>query len=249
MNNRKLDIVPIVLHRLVADGAVERFDDFEVGSFSKLLQFCVEQSVSETSLGIAPFYNQKILITFDDGNITDFTVALPSLVAAKRSAVFFIVTDLIGRPNYMSWSQVRGLQQNGMIVGSHSVSHLNLCDLEQDFQKKELVNSRNIIEDKLGVAVDAFSFPFGRFNSELLELAKSAGYQYIFTSRHGLAHEDTNFFPRNSLNSLMSHSTIRRTLEAKLSTRLYWFLEDSVKGHARDLLGDSLYRKIRDRVK
>jgi peptidoglycan/xylan/chitin deacetylase (PgdA/CDA1 family) len=246
MDNLRFNVLPIVLHRLVLDGDVQRFDDFEVSSFSKVLDFCRQETLFKNSSGATSLHDQKIVITFDDGHLTDVTIALPALSAANCYGTFFIATSLIGKPGYMNWNQVRELHCNGMSIGSHSTSHTNMCKLNKDLQKKELIESKKRIEDQIGYPINAFSFPFGKFNADLMELAKSSGYQFVFTSQHGLARRGSTVFPRNSLNSRMSHPKIIKTLEAGIMTRLNWMVEDNAKAGARALLGDRLYRKYRD---
>jgi len=243
-------VVPIVLHRIVPDGLGASFEDVELSLFRRIAEasrnHCV--SLSDPSMSNSS-HNGRYLLTFDDGNSSDFEIALPILCEKECIATFFIVTDRIGTPNHLSWSQVRELHESGMSIGSHSVSHMDMRKLDVDSQHKELQQSRLSIEDKLGVAVTAFSFPFGKFNEKLIHLARDAGYSAIFTSKHGVTNFSEPYLPRNSINGSMTWESISRTLEASSLIRCGWFLEDMLKDSVRWALGDKVYRTMRSLVK
>ena len=57
----------------------------------------------------------NIRLTFDDGNESDFTIAMPALVERGLTAGFFITTDLLDQPGYLSRSQVRALANAGIV--------------------------------------------------------------------------------------------------------------------------------------
>ncbi len=62
------------------------------------------------------------------------------------------------------------------VLGSHSISHLDLTSLEPERQRNEVVDSRTILETKLGVPVLTIAYPFGVSNSSVIDYAHFAGY-------------------------------------------------------------------------
>jgi peptidoglycan/xylan/chitin deacetylase (PgdA/CDA1 family) len=76
----------------------------------------------------------------------------------------------------MTWDDVRKLNQLGFDVGSHTVSHPNLTLLPTDEVRRELAESKAIIEQKTGTACPHFCYPYGRTSDEIQTLAKAAGY-------------------------------------------------------------------------
>ena len=90
---------------------------------------------------------------------------------------------------------VRDLKKNNMIIGSHSLSHQSLTSLDIHSVKYEMEKSKDIIENKLMEKIESsFSFPFGNFNTNLIEIAKKVGYKKIFTSKHGISLIDDLYF-------------------------------------------------------
>ena len=69
---------------------------------------------------------KPVIITFDDGWEDQFGYALPGLEKYHYSATFFVVTNFVGSPGFLSWSQLRRLLAEGMEIGSHSRSHPHL---------------------------------------------------------------------------------------------------------------------------
>ena len=58
-----------------------------------------------------------------------------------------------------------------MDIGSHSVSHMDMLSLNQEDVSKELKDSKNIIEDKIGKKIKYFSFPYGRYSKNIVNEA------------------------------------------------------------------------------
>src|SRR4051812_48635435 len=64
-----------------------------------------------------------VRITFDDGNASDVSIALPALTARGLSATFFIVAGRLGTAGFLDEDGVRMLAAAGMDVGSHGMRH------------------------------------------------------------------------------------------------------------------------------
>lgn len=86
----------------------------------------------------------------------------------------------------MSENQVREAAQEGLEIGSHTVHHRRLGDLDRDDVRFELTHSKSEIERVTGVACRAFCFPEGSMNDVSREEVESAGYELGFTSLTGL---------------------------------------------------------------
>jgi len=123
-----------------------------------------------------------VLITFDDGHESDFTLALPALKKFGFSASFFVTTDWIGAPGYMSAEQLRGLKKAGMSVQSHAKTHRFLDRLSPEEQLAELEASKKVLEGILGSGVSFMSFPGGRYDRGVVRRAGKAGYTACFSS-------------------------------------------------------------------
>lgn len=136
---------------------------------------------------IAVGSNKKgVMITFDDGNYSDYSIAFPILKKYGFGAVFFVTTNWVGTKNYMTWSNLKEMAENGMSIQSHSMTHSFLSDLSPDNLYKELNESRNIIGENLDIIADYISLPGGFCSRKVLNTAKEASYRAVFTSVPGL---------------------------------------------------------------
>jgi peptidoglycan/xylan/chitin deacetylase (PgdA/CDA1 family) len=125
----------------------------------------------------------RVVITFDDGCETDLTVAAPILRQADFRATFYITIGHLGRPGYLVPQQVRELSDAGFDIGSHSMTHPYLSDLDDSELHREIVLSKIQLEEMIGRPVLDFSCPGGRWNSRVAAIARQAGYRSITTSR------------------------------------------------------------------
>jgi len=125
---------------------------------------------------------RSLALTFDDGYANNYTDAFQVLRELGVPATFFVTTDWIGRPEFMSPKELRALKEAGMSVHSHARTHAFLDAMGQDAAAGELESSKKRLEDILGARVPYISFPGGRYNAMVLERARQAGYSAVFTS-------------------------------------------------------------------
>jgi peptidoglycan/xylan/chitin deacetylase (PgdA/CDA1 family) len=140
-------------------------------------------SISESLESASP---GGVVITFDDGCETDFSVAAPILKTANFAAIFFIVVGSIGTTGRMTAAQLRELRTLGFEIGCHSRTHPHLTELKERELRREVVESKLELEQVLGARIDHFSCPGGRWNRRIAELAREAGYRSVGTSRIGV---------------------------------------------------------------
>ncbi|PYM54183.1 MAG: hypothetical protein DMD79_25045 [Candidatus Rokuibacteriota bacterium] len=76
----------------------------------------------------------------------------------------------------MGWGEVREWLAAGMAVGSHTLSHRDLTRLAPAALRAEVADSKARIEDRLGIAVGSFAYPFNRCGQRELEAVARAGY-------------------------------------------------------------------------
>lgn len=187
----------------------------------------------------------NICLTFDDGNKSDVDLVLPMLLEVSAKATFFITTDWIGQPSFLSVSNIRELHNHGMQIGSHSKSHLNLKYLSHEEIKEELASSKKVLEDIIGAPVDAFSYPFGEHWPSSYKIARDVGYIYCCNSRHGIASFKKPYLSRNSINKHTQISKVTSIVKPSLKVRTLWHFEDIVKKLLKTLLR-SRYIKFRE---
>lgn len=125
---------------------------------------------------------KQALVTFDDGNESDYHLAFNLLIKFHIKAIFFITTDFIGKPGYMSKNQIQELSRNGFSLQSHGKTHNFLTELSTIDLATEARNSKEILEDIVGRSVTNISFPGGRYNRNVLKIIREFGYTEAFTS-------------------------------------------------------------------
>jgi peptidoglycan/xylan/chitin deacetylase (PgdA/CDA1 family) len=137
-----------------------------------LKDLCNTTETSDLALGI----------TIDDGCMSDYDIIRPLLQTHNFPASFFPIVNQIGQNGKMTWSHIKQLHQAGYEIGSHGLSHDILTRMTAEMQMEELLTSKKSIEYQLGQEIQSFAFPYGRYDNELLEKAKQAGYKCAFTT-------------------------------------------------------------------
>jgi len=132
--------------------------------------------------GLAEWPDKAVVLTFDDGHYSNFTLALPILQEHGFKAEFFITTGWIGTPYFMSEEQILGLHQAGMGIGSHGVTHRFLSDLHEDEVNFELIDSKGKLETCIGMPIISLSYPGGRLNKSTQRIAQNSAYRYVCSS-------------------------------------------------------------------
>jgi peptidoglycan/xylan/chitin deacetylase (PgdA/CDA1 family) len=130
--------------------------------------------------------DRSVALTFDDGFEDVHTEVLPLLAARGMKATVFPIAaqiggawhdDVFGGTRHASKQQLREMAELGIEIGSHTLTHADLTMLDDAALRHELTESRRIIEDAVGVAVTALSFPYGSFNARVWRHAVEAGYR------------------------------------------------------------------------
>ena len=124
-------------------------------------------------------------ITFDDGYEETSTIAAPLLRQFGFCATVFVTPAEIGTPGFMTWDQVRALAQDGVQIGSHTMSHVYLPLLPHEKLRYELAESKRVLEQSLGRPIWWLSYPVGGFTPEIQLLAREAGYRAACTTNRG----------------------------------------------------------------
>jgi peptidoglycan/xylan/chitin deacetylase (PgdA/CDA1 family) len=137
------------------------------------------------------------VLTFDDGYENFHEHAWPVLKRYGFQATVFVVTgeiggvnrwDADGRAPLMDWTALREISEQGIEVGSHTVSHPRLTEISADEARRELAASRQVLEQNLGAPVLTLAYPFGDWNLQVEALARRAGYRLACSITRGNRH-------------------------------------------------------------
>lgn len=117
-------------------------------------------------------------ITFDDGFRDNLTVALPLLERFNLPMTIFITAGFVGREGYLSKDDVREMSRHPLItVGAHGLWHRHFTRLDATEARRELIESRSLLESMTGLNVDLMAWPYGECNRELEVLSRECGYR------------------------------------------------------------------------
>lgn len=156
-----------------------------------------------------------VRITFDDGNSSDFEIALPALCNRGLRADFFICAATVGTPGHLDEYQIRTMLGKGMRVGSHGMDHRAWRQLSETDLRRELIEARQMLETICGRLVDTVACPFGSYGRHVLRRLREQGYRTVFTSDRGPAVRDDWFQPRTTVTIRESLSDIEYLLKTR----------------------------------
>lgn len=130
--------------------------------------------------------HKRVVITLDDGHASD-TIAAEALARHGFRGIFFVPWSHVGRKSYLEPSAVQELIRSGFGIGSHGLTHAPLTGRDDAELQRELVESKQRLEDLTGTEVTDLALPFGRYDRRVIAAALAAGYQRIATSDIGIA--------------------------------------------------------------
>jgi peptidoglycan/xylan/chitin deacetylase (PgdA/CDA1 family) len=131
---------------------------------------------------------KSAIITIDDGYTSAYSVAWPILKELGYPFTMFIYTNFVNvGGKSMTWAQLEEMRDAGVDIESHTISHHDLRhapkrgDDYTAWLHNEIYGSKEILEQKLGIKIVAFAFPYGTHNEVVRKMAKEAGYEALFT--------------------------------------------------------------------
>lgn len=148
--------------------------------------YWVPEGQFDACLDIVCQARSPIGITFDDGNESDYAVAFPRLKSRSIPALFFVLTDRIGKPGSLSAEQLAEIASApGYAVGSHGKAHKAWTSLSDADLEREARGSRETLEGLLDKKIDQAGLPFGRYDRRTLRALAQAGYREVYSSDGG----------------------------------------------------------------
>src|SRR6184192_275708 len=147
------------------------------------------------------------VISFDDGWKTQYEVAWPIMKKFGYPLTLFIYTEgvrggSLGGGEAITWEQLADLRDNGVDIQAHSATHQDLREGHnitlitgggkrtrtkltgpqyEQWMQNEVVGSKQLLEQRLGIKVNCFAVPFGNYNEHVKEIARNSGYEAMFT--------------------------------------------------------------------
>lgn len=154
------DLIVLLYHR-VGGGTAEI--DLPATAFEAQLRYLAgRQHVVPLDRALGDGRDGGVVVTFDDGTPDFHHTVLPLQVRYGVPATLYLATSLVdGGRTGLSWGQLREAVGTGLVtVGSHTHSHADLRTLDEPACTDELLRSKDLIEDNLGVACRHFAYPW-----------------------------------------------------------------------------------------
>ncbi len=157
--------------------------------------------------------DKPVIISFDDGQLNNYSQAYPILKKYGMKATIFLITSRQGVRNYkgdkllsyFDWNQAREMERSGLISimpHSHELHNYRkteetgkgveraLNESDKDYISRldrDLKKSQEVFREKLGKEVNVYAYPFGIYSKESEELLKKYGYKVSLTTRSDMA--------------------------------------------------------------
>ena len=173
---------------------------------------------------------KEIIITFDDGYKDNINIAAPLLREFSFKAIFFIVSDLIGktnlwdknkknytRVNLLNKNDISKLINSGHYIASQGKNHLNLNLINKSKLIDEISNSKKYLEKIFNCKINFFSYPFGVYNQRAIKEVKK---HYDF----GLTTERLKLHKKHITNYNLTRISVNRNTNIfKFLFKIYLF--------------------------
>ena len=147
---------------------------------------------------------KSCVITIDDGYVSGYDTAWPILKKFGYPFTMFVYINYINSGGKsISWDQLGEMRDAGVDIESHTYSHADLRNpndkyavdkhnfelIQNDIKtlgadgwlKKEIIDSKQVLEKQLGIKVNALAYPFGKYDQKVRDVVKQAGYEAAFT--------------------------------------------------------------------
>jgi peptidoglycan/xylan/chitin deacetylase (PgdA/CDA1 family) len=147
------------------------------------------------------------VISFDDGWKSQYEVAWPIMKKYGYPFTMFLYTEgvrggSLGGGEAITWEQLADMRDNGVDIEAHSATHQDLREGHtimlvgpggkrtrtkltgaqyEQWMQNEVVGSKQLLEQRLGIKVNCFAVPFGNYNEHVKEIARNTGYEAMFT--------------------------------------------------------------------
>ncbi len=124
--------------------------------------------------------SKPIMLTFDDTDLEQYTVAFPEMQKYNFKAVYFIMTVSLNRSRYMSKEQVKSLSDAGNVIGSHTWDHHNVKQYQGKDWEIQIDKPTRQLESITGKPIRYFAYPFGLWNKQAIPELKKRNFIAAF---------------------------------------------------------------------
>ena len=191
--------------------------------------------------------SEAVYLTFDDGGASAHNLVASMLERYGWRGHFFITTDWIDRPGFVTAEQIRDLDRRGHVIGTHSCSHpTRMAELPWIEMLREWTESKNRLAQIVGHPVTVASLPGGYYSPRVAKAAAQAGIEALFTSKPATSAEFVDgcrvlgrYFVKRGMAPAYSGGFAGGKLVPRLKQACMW----KIKGAAKQL-GGRVYLQV-----
>lgn len=169
---------------------------------------------------------KTVILTVDDAYATFKSGALPILRQYGFPVTLFVNTDSVGTKGYLTWSDLRALEKEGVEIGNHTATHRSMTEQlrgesEVNYRQRlraDLDRTQQALKKELGFIPELFAYPFGEYSLTAQKIVTEAGFKAAFGQHSGVIGVNDPLFslPRTPLTG--SFATLDQ-MEQKLALR------------------------------
>ncbi|PSL48417.1 polysaccharide deacetylase [Salsuginibacillus halophilus] len=149
---------------------------------------------------------QPILITIDDGYVSNYEYAYPILEEMDMQATIYIIVERrdVGADNHFSWEEAREMVESGHIdIQHHTYDSHHYIETEdgeespvlaarkpeesgeayEERVREDMALGIKRVEEELGITMNSFTMPYGRSNQTIRDVSEDLGIEMFFTVR------------------------------------------------------------------
>jgi len=127
-----------------------------------------------------PLPSKPVMLSFDDTDLEQYSIAYPEMQKYHFKGVFFIMTVSLNRPHYMSSQQVKELSDAGNVIGSHTWDHHNVKQYQGKDWEIQIDKPTKLLESITGKPIRYFAYPFGLWNKQAIPELKKRNFVAAF---------------------------------------------------------------------
>ena len=174
--------------------------------------------------------SKSVVITLDDGYMDNWENAFPILQEFGFTATIFVISQLIGRTNewiqkggenrrkLLGWRELEIMATEGISIGAHTKTHPSLTEVGVEFATEEIQGVKKDLEDRLGMTINFFAYPYGKMNETVKEIVRNTGYKAAFSTLSGFNGKNEDLYKLRRLDIYGTDSLLQFALKLKFGT-------------------------------
>ena len=218
VNYPNQDVISLCFHKVSYDGdnftvTPEAFRQIIVDIKNAGYTFVDVNDIRNINNGVMKMPKKAAFLGFDDGYKDNHDIAMPILMNEGAKATFFLVSDFVGKPGWMTEGDIRELLQNGFTIGSHTVDHSDLTGIDEVEVRREFIQSKVDLEQMFGEEIFSIAYPLGYEDQGVItEASKHYDVGFIATIEPSIQETDMTinrygvFRWHKNLNGILSQS-------------------------------------------